>query len=212
MITVILVEDIANIRNGIQMLINGTPGFKCTGAFPSCEEMLEQLPNLDANVALMDIGLKGMSGIEGIKKLKQIKPGTDVLILTVYEDNEKIFDALSAGACGYLTKQTPPSKLLDAIREVTEGGSPMSASIARKVVTVFQEKKSAPKSDNSIDLTSREKEVLTGLIDGKSYQVIADSLLVSISTVRFHIKNIYQKLHVKSQTEAVSKALREGLV
>ncbi len=211
MIKVSIVEDIDNIRNGIQVLVDGTPGFQCTGSYSSCEEMLKDAVKTDSDVMLMDIGLNGMSGIEGIKLLKKIKPEIDILMLTVHEDNEKIFDALCAGASGYLTKQTPPSRLLDAIREVKEGGSPMSANIARKVVTVFQKKSSIPKSETE-ELTSREKEVLNGLVDGKSYQLIADTLFVSISTVRFHIKNIYQKLHVKSQTEAVSKAIREGLV
>lgn len=210
-IKVVLVEDIDNIRNGIKMLIDGTPGFQCSGSFSSCENLLKQIQKLEIDVILLDIGLKGMSGIEGIKEIKKINPDIDILMLTVYDDNEKIFDALCAGACGYLMKQTPPSRLLDAIREVKDGGSPMSANIARKVVSVFQKKTLPAKSDFE-DLTSREKDVLNGLIEGKSYQEIADSLFVSISTVRFHIKNIYQKLHVKSQTEAVSKAFREGLI
>ena len=211
MIKVSIVEDIDNIRNGIRILVDGTPGFQCSGSYASCEEMLKEIETVDSDVMLMDIGLKGMSGIEGIKLLKKVKPNIDILMLTVHDDNEKIFEALCAGASGYLTKQTPPSRLLDAIKEVNEGGSPMSANIARKVVTVFQKKSNLPKSEIE-ELTSREKEVLNGLVDGKSYQLIADSLFVSISTVRFHIKNIYQKLHVKSQTEAVSKAIREGLV
>jgi len=211
MIKVSIVEDIDNIRNGIRILVDGTPGFQCSGSYSSCEDMLKEIETVDSDVILMDIGLKGMSGIEGIKLLKKVKPNIDILMLTVHDDNEKIFEALCAGASGYLTKQTPPSRLLDAIKEVNEGGSPMSANIARKVVTVFQ-KKSNPAKTETEELTSREKEVLNGLVDGKSYQLIADSLFVSISTVRFHIKNIYQKLHVKSQTEAVSKAIREGLV
>ena len=211
MIKVSIVEDIDNIRNGIRILVDGTPGYECTGSYASCEDMLQDAAKTECDVMLMDIGLKGMSGIEGIKLLKKIKPETDILMLTVHEDNDKIFEALCAGASGYLTKQTPPSRLLDAIREVKDGGSPMSANIARKVVSVFQ-KKSAPAKSETEELTSREKEVLNGLVDGKSYQLIADTLFVSISTVRFHIKNIYQKLHVKSQTEAVSKAIREGLV
>jgi len=212
MIQVVLVEDVATIRNGIQMLVNGTPGFACIGAYPSCEEFFSDLPGLEPDVILMDIGLRGMSGIEGIRRLRDLRPGTDVLVLTVYEDNEKVFEALAAGACGYLTKQTPPARLLDAIREVKEGGSPMSASIARKVVSVFRKDPVPDQKDTGSDLTHREKEVLNGLVSGKSYQTIADGLLVSLSTVRFHIKNIYRKLHVRSQTEAVSKALKNNLL
>lgn len=212
MIQVVIVEDVATIRNGIQMLVNGTPGFTCIGSYPSCEEFFSDLQGLEPDVILMDIGLKGMSGIEGIRKLQELRPGTDVLVLTVYEDNEKVFDALAAGACGYLTKQTPPARLLDAIREVKEGGSPMSASIARKVVSVFRKDPVPDQKFAGSDLTHREKEVLNGLVSGKSYQTIADGLLVSLSTVRFHIKNIYRKLHVRSQTEAVSKALKNNLL
>ena len=211
MINVVIVEDIENIRNGLKYLISGTPDFSCTGDFDSCEDLLGQIDSLSVDVILMDIDLNGMSGIDGIKKIKSIRPEIDILMLTVYDDNEKIFEALCAGACGYLTKQSSPSKIIEAILEVRDGGSPMSASIARKVVTIFQKQNTIPKSDTE-ELTHREKDVLSGLIDGKSYQAIADQLFVSLSTVRFHIKNIYQKLHVKSQTEAVSKALRERLI
>lgn len=211
MIKIVIVEDIENIRNGLKYLINGTPNFSCSGDFDSCEDLLDRIKLLPVDVILMDIDLNGMSGIEGIKKIKALRPEIDIIMLTVYDDNEKIFEALCSGACGYLTKQSPPSKIVEAILEVHEGGSPMSASIARKVVTIFQKQNSVPKSDTE-ELTNREKEVLTGLIDGKSYQAIADQLFVSLSTVRFHIKNIYQKLHVNSQTEAVSKALRERLI
>ncbi len=212
MIKVAIVEDNDAIREGLKILIGGTNDYSCSAAFPGCEPMLKNLKKLDPDVLLMDIGLPGMSGIEGIRKAKSIIPELTILVLTVYEENDLIFDALCAGACGYLVKKTPPSKLLEAIREAYDGGSPMSANIARKVIDFFQNKKPHSQSTDSSTLTSREKEILARLVEGNSFKTIAESLFISIETVRFHFRNIYKKLHVHSQSEAVAKAIKEGIV
>jgi len=212
MIKVMVVEDNDAIREGLKILIDGTEGYNCIAAYPRCDVMLKTLEKLNPDVLLMDLGLPGMSGIEGIKKAKCIIPELTILVLTVYEENELVFDALCAGACGYLVKKTPPSKLLEAIQEAFQGGSPMSANIARKVIDFFQQKKQfSPQKQQSI-LTPREKEILSGLVEGKSFKAIADSLFISIETVRFHFRNIYKKLHVHSQSEAVAKAIKEGII
>jgi DNA-binding NarL/FixJ family response regulator len=211
MINVTIVEDNKTIREGLAALINGTPGYSCTGAYGDCESFLKELPENISDVVLMDIGLPGMNGIEGVKIAKGIDPDLDILMLTVYEDNEVIYDALCAGACGYLVKKTPPSRLIEAIREIHEGGSPMSSLIARKVITTFQ-KSNVPADGVDFDLTAREKEVLQSLGEGNNYQEISDSLFISVDTVRHHIRNIYKKLHVHSQTQAVAKAIRKGLI
>lgn len=212
MIKVVIVEDNDAIRDGLKILINGTEDYSCIGVFPRCEPMLKNIKKLDPDVLLMDIGLPGMSGIEGIKKAKEILPELTILVLTVYEENELVFDALCAGACGYLVKKTPPSRLLDAIKEANEGGSPMSANIARKVIDFFQNKRPRTQSLTESGLTSREKEILASLVEGNSFKAIAESLFISIETVRFHFRNIYKKLHVHSQSEAVAKAIKEGII
>lgn len=212
MINVVIVEDSTPIREGLKFLLNGTEGFECTKAYGNCEDMLKEIEEEYPDVMLMDIGLPGMSGIQGIEKVKKIFPDIPILVLTVYEENEKIFDALCAGACGYLVKKTEPTRLLEAIKEASEGGAPMSAPIARKVVEYFQKKDNKKAASEVYSLTAREKEVLKGLVEGNSYQVIADSLFISIDTVRYHFRNIYRKLHVHSQKEAVAKAIKEGLV
>jgi DNA-binding NarL/FixJ family response regulator len=153
-----------------------------------------------------------MSGIEGVKLAIKKKPGIDILMLTIYEDSEKVFDALCAGACGYLVKKTPPSKLLEAIKEVHEGGSPMSSQIARQVITTFKESKDVKDESSDFKLSSREKEVINLLASGNNYQQIADQLYISVDTVRHHIKNIYKKLHVHTQSEAVAKAIRKKII
>jgi DNA-binding NarL/FixJ family response regulator len=211
MIKVVVVEDNDSIREGLNILINGTEGYNCIACYSDCESMLKNINKLSPDVLLMDIGLPGMNGIEGIKKVKLMIPELAILILTIYEENDLIFDALCAGACGYLVKKTPPSKLLEAIREAHEGGAPMSSHIARKVIDFFQ-KKPASSQKSNYDLTPREKEILTGLVEGHNFKAIADSLFISIETVRFHFRNIYKKLHVHSQSEAVAKAIKEGLI
>src|SRR5690606_6093798 len=212
MINVIIVEDNDAIREGLKLLINGTEGYKCPAAYPDVEKMLKEIQKLNPDVLLMDIGLPGMSGIEGIKKVKLLLPELTILVLTVYDENDLIFDAICAGACGYLVKKTPPSKLLEAIQDAYEGGSPMSSHIARKVIDFFQQKKQPVPEKSSYMLTPREKEILKGLVEGKSFKSIADALFISIETVRFHFRNIYKKLHVHSQSEAVAKALKEGII
>ena len=211
MITVTIVEDNKIIREGLAALINGTEGFSCIGSYSDCESAFIENKIFSADVNLMDIGLPGMSGIEGVKKIIEKNRDANILMLTVYEDNNQIFEALCAGACGYLVKKTPPVQLLEAIREASAGGSPMSSNIARKVVAAFQQVKPHLTNEQS-NLSNREKEVLSGLSRGKSYQEIADTLFISVDTVRHHIRNIYSKLKVHSQSEAVAKAIRKGLI
>lgn len=211
MIEVVLVEDNKTIRDGLSLLLNATDGLNCTAKYKNCEDMLLDLKNGKPDLILMDIGLPGMSGIEGVKKAREIFPDIVILMLSVYEDNDNIFQALCAGACGYLVKRTPPARLIEAIHEACEGGSPMSADIARKVVTFFHKNTKFIENSNKI-ISAREKEILNGLSSGNSYKMLADSLYISIDTVRYHIRNIYKKLHVHSQSEAVAKALRKGLI
>ncbi len=211
-IKVAIIEDNNTIREGLAALINGTAGYSCVGSYGNCESFLSKLSTMEVDVVLMDIGLPGMSGIEGITKAKKIKPDLNILMLTVYEDSQSVFKALCAGACGFLVKKTPPSRLLDAIKDAYEGGSPMSSLIARQVINVFQQTQSKSETDNDSGLSSREKEVLKSLSDGNNYQEIADRLFISVDTVRHHIRNIYRKLHVHSQSEAVAKAIRKGLI
>jgi DNA-binding NarL/FixJ family response regulator len=160
----------------------------------------------------MDIGLPGMSGIDGISRAKKIRPELNILMLTVYEDSQSVFKALCAGACGYLVKKTPPSRLLEAIRDAFEGGAPMSSLIAKQVITLFQQNQEVFTAQSDSGLSAREKEVLTSLAEGNNYKEIADRLFISVDTVRHHIRNIYRKLHVHSQSEAVAKAIRKGLI
>ena len=216
MIRVALVEDNDTIRLGLAALIDGTPGFQCVGAWGSCEDMLTELREVRPGVLLMDIGLPGISGIEGLRRAKAILPDLNILILTVYDENDLVFEALCAGACGYLVKKTPPARLLEAIQEAQGGGSPMSSHIARKVVNLLRQTTAEPKASPAVPeetlLTSRERDILNGLAGGNSYQALAKGLNISTDTVRFHIRNIYRKLHVHSQSEAVAKALRKGII
>jgi len=213
MIKVVIVEDNNTIREGLAALINGTESYSCIGTYSNCETFLKFLPTLNPDVILMDIGLPGMSGIEGVRKAKEINSELTILMLTVYEESNVVFEALCAGAAGYLVKKTPPSRLLEAIKDSYEGGSPMSSHVARKVITIFQQSNlSKTESKEKSLLSQREKEVLTSLAEGNNYQQIAESLFISIDTVRHHIRNIYRKLHVHSQTGAVAKALRKGII
>lgn len=204
-INIAIVEDDSEIRESLAILINGTPGYACINTFTDCESAIKEIIGDPPNVVLMDIGLPGMSGIEGVRKIKEQLPDVDILMLTVHNDSQKVFEALCAGACGYLIKDTPPARLLEAIAEVYHGGAPMSSQIARMVVDSF-------KINSHDELTHRETEVLTQLCKGKSYKMIADALFISEETVRRHIKNIYKKLEVSSKSEAVAKALKERLV
>lgn len=212
MINVAIVEDNDTIREGLAALINGTTGYSCVGAYGDCESFLSKLPTIKVDVALMDIGLPGMNGIEGVGKAKEIKPNLNILMLTVYEESQVVFKALCAGACGYLVKKTPPLRLLESIKDAFEGGSPMSSQIARQVITVFQQTPGMKDENADSELSDREKEVIVSLSEGNNYNEIANRLYISVDTVRHHIRNIYKKLHVHSQSEAVAKAIRKGLI
>jgi DNA-binding NarL/FixJ family response regulator len=206
-ITVSIVDDEADLRKHIAGYLSATGNVRCISAYASAEEALAHLPQDKPDVILMDINLGEMDGIECVQRLTTLTPDALVLMLTVFEDTERIFRALSAGASGYLLKRLSPKKLLEAIEEVCAGGSPMSAPIARKVVKSF--KAVPPHGDESADLSPREHAVLDGLAAGLAYKQIADQLGVSIHTVRNYIRRIYEKLHVRSRTEAVAKFLRK---
>ncbi len=212
MINVAIVEDNKTIREGLAALITGTPGYDCVGSYPDCEKFLSKVSKSNIDVVLMDIGLPGISGIEGVKKARKINPALNILMLTIYEESNVVFEALCAGACGYLVKKTPPSRLLEAIKDIYEGGSPMSSNIARQIISVFHQKKNGNGNGIEYELSPREKEVINHLADGYNYQEIADKIFISVDTVRHHIRNIYKKLHVHSQSEAVAKAIRKGLI
>jgi DNA-binding NarL/FixJ family response regulator len=212
MINVVIVEDNTTIREGLAALINGTDGYKCVGAFGDVESFLPKINVLNINVVLMDIGLPGMNGIEGVKNVIKKNPDISVLMLTIYEESEFVFDALCSGACGYLVKKTPPARLLEAIKDANDGGSPMSSRIARQVITAFKEGKGILSQEKDFDLSDREVEVLNLLAEGYNYQEIAENLYISVDTVRHHIRNIYKKLHVHSQSEAVAKAIRKNII
>jgi DNA-binding NarL/FixJ family response regulator len=205
-IRVSIVDDEVDLRENIAGYINADKSFRCVSLHRSAEEALVQLPKEKPDVILMDINLGAMSGIECVRQLKPQMRETQVVMLTVFEDTDKIFSALAAGASGYLLKRMAPEKLLEAIREVHEGGSPMSAPIARKVVQSLQANR--PGVDETAELSPREHEVLDGLAEGQAYKQIADKLNVSIHTVRNYIRRIYEKLHVRSSAEAVAKYLR----
>lgn len=212
MIKVVIVEDSNTIREGLKLLIDGTEGYSCVGAYSRCETLLDEIDEINVDVILMDIDLPGISGIEGIRRIKKISKDILILILTIYDENDLIFEALCEGASGYLVKKTPPARLLEAIKEAYDGGAPMTSNIARKVVDYFQNNKPVQKVEEEVALTKREKEVLSGLVEGNSYKAIADNLNISVETVRFHFRNVYKKLHVHSQSEAVVKAIKEGLI
>ena len=205
--TVSIVDDEADLREHIGGYLAAAGDVKCISTYASAEEALTHLPEDKPDVILMDINLGGMDGIECVRRLKAEMPGAQVLMLTVFEDTEKIFSALSAGASGYLLKRLSPKKLLEAITELRDGGSPMSASIARKVVESFRA--TPTRGDESVALSQRELSVINGLAAGLAYKQIADQLGVSIHTVRNYIRRIYEKLHVQTRTEAVAKFMRK---
>ena len=209
-IKVAIVEDRREIREGLAMLIGGTEGFRCTGSYRSMEEALEKIGRELPDVVLNDIGLPGTSGIEGIKILKGRHPNLLILMLTVYDDDERIFDAMCAGASGYLLKKTPPARLLESLREAVSGGAPMSPEVARRVVALFREIRPPDRAD--YDLTPHETRLLKLFVEGHNYKTAAAELGVSIHTVSFHLRSIYDKLQVHSKSEAVAKALQNRLV
>ncbi len=205
-----IIEDRREIREGLRALIEGTHGFRCVAAFASMEEALSSIERELPNVVLVDLGLPGISGIDGIRLLRERHPTLPLLALTVYDDDDRIFDALCAGACGYLLKKTAPARLLESVREAVEGGSPMSPEIARRVVTLFRELRPPEKAD--YHLTPHETRLLKLLVDGHNYSTAAGQVGVSVNTVAFHMRRIYEKLQVHSKSQAVAKALRDKLV
>jgi DNA-binding NarL/FixJ family response regulator len=204
-ITVSIVEDASGVREGLTRLLNNATGFSCLASYPDGETALKQLPTRPPDVVLMDIDLPGMNGVECVRKLKAILPDIRVVMLTVYDNPEKIFDALSAGAIGYLLKKRVPEELLTAVREAYSGGSPMSSQIARKVVQFFQ---SFPPANELESLSARELEVLDLLAKGFLVKEIADQTRLGYGTVRTYIRRIYEKLQVHSRSQAVAKYLR----
>ena len=192
------------------MLINGTDGYRCTGSYRSMEEAIEKLKYHLPHVVLCDIGLPGMSGIEGIRILKEQHPDLLILMLTVYDDDERIFDAMCAGATGYLLKKTPPGRLLESLKEVVGGGAPMSPEVARRVIVLFREIHPPDRAD--YELTPHETRLLKLLVEGHNYKTAAAELGFTTHTVSFHLRSIYEKLQVHSKSEAVAKALQNRLV
>lgn len=207
---VALVEDLREIREGLTALINGTHGYKCVGSYFNMESALDRIGDVVPDVILTDIGLPGMSGIQGIEILRVRFPEIPILALTVYDNDSKIFDALCAGASGYLLKNTAPARLLESITEAANGGAPMSPEVARRVIRLFREFR--PPESASYRLTAQETELLKLLIEGHHKKTAAREMGISPHTVSFHLKNIYSKLQVHSKTEAVSKALREHII
>lgn len=205
-----IVEDMRNIREGLVTLINFTDGFACSGGYRSMEEAILKIRGNVPDVLLSDIGLPGMSGIEGVRILKDEFPEMTVLMLTVYEDDERIFDALCAGASGYLLKRTSPAKIIENIREAVSGGAPMSPEVAARVIRLFREVRPPEKVD--YDLTPHETRLLRLLVEGHNYTTAAQELRVSYNTIKFHMRHIYEKLQVHSKSEAVAKALQGRLI
>ncbi len=212
---VLIYEDNPDLRASLMQLLSAAPGLQLIGALPNCTRAEIDVLEIQPDVVLMDIDMPGRNGIEGLKKIKAVRPQTQVVMLTVFEENSRVFDAICAGADGYLLKKTPPSKLLEAIAEVREGGAPMTPIIARQVLKLFPASPARAQAgavtDPSDALSAREQEILKLLVAGYSYKMIAGDRNISLDTVRSHIKKIYEKLHVHSMTEAVSKALRHGL-
>ncbi len=209
-INVGIIEDRREIRDGLCMLVDGTEGFHCTGKFGSMEEGLRRIGADLPDVVLCDIGLPGMDGIEGIKLLKEKFPELLVIMLSIYDDDERIFDALCAGACGYLLKKTPPVRLLESLKEAVAGGSPMSPEVARRVIMIFRDIRPPERAD--YDLTPHEMRLLKMLVEGHNYKTAALEIGVTVHAVSFHMRRIYEKLQVHTKSEAVSIALRDRLV
>lgn len=209
-IKVAVFDDNTPRRELLQLLLESSEEFSCTGAFEDCREAVKKIATAKPQVILMDIDMPHVNGIEGLKAIKAVYPDIKILMQTIFEDEGKIFEAIMAGADGYILKKTTPLKLLEAIKDVFEGGAPMTPAVARQVLLLFshQHKVVTPKE---FDLTSRELEILSFLVEGYSYKMIADKCHVSYSTVNSHISHIYEKLHVSSGTEAVAKALQHNL-
>jgi len=210
MIKVAVFDDNKPRRELLQMLINSTGGMECTGAFEDCRNVLKNIMHNIPDVVLMDIDMPNVNGIEGLQLIKKQFPQVKILMQTVFEDNENIFTAICEGADGYILKKTPPAKLIDAINEAVTGGAPMTPTVARQVLQLFNNRNKKAATD--FNLTDREHEILSMLVQGLSYKMIAEKCSVSYSTVNSHITHIYEKLHVKSGTEAVAKAIEQKIV
>jgi len=206
-IRVSIVEDLAEVREGLVDLVQSDEELSMVSSFKDAESAAQKLPELKADIVLMDINLPGMSGIDCIRSIKEKCPGTQFMMFTVYENDDKVLEALQAGATGYLLKRTKPEQILESIKELNQGGSPMSSNIARKLLNIFLHEKKATKKEA---LSDRENEVLQLLADGLLYKEIANRLFIGHGTVRQHLHNIYEKLHVNNRTEAVNKYFNRG--
>ncbi|AHM60319.1 putative transcriptional regulatory protein yxjL [Flammeovirgaceae bacterium 311] len=211
MIKVLIYDDNKPLREGLSMLISGSDGFVVAGTYPNCNQVAEEVSLHQPDVVLMDINMPGIGGLAGLQLIKNRFPGVKVVMLTVFDDNQTVFDAMKAGADGYLLKKTPPAKLLEYLQDVYGGGAAMSASVARQVLQLFAHPPVAQQITD-YQLSEREKQVLQWLVNGYSYKLIAAELHISLETVRSHIKKIYEKLQVHSKTEAVTKAFKNKLV
>jgi len=209
-IRVVIFEDNKGLRDSLSQMISNREGFILAGAFENCQELLRNIENTMPDVVLMDIQMPGINGIEAVKIIRASYPKMKILMQTVFEDEEKIFQAIYAGASGYILKNTSPSRFLEFIRETYEGGAPMSPTVATKVLKMFVQKPDS--SNNEFNLTEREKEILSCLVRGMSYKLAANECFISIDTVRGHIRNIYEKLHVHSKSEAVATAIKKNIV
>lgn len=210
MIKVLIYEDNPQLREGLTMLIDGSEGFQVLGAFKNCSNVAYEVGSYKPDVILMDIDMPGVNGLEGLKIIRLQNTEVSILMLTVFDDNKNIFEALQNGANGYILKKTPPAKLLEYIQEAATGGAPMTASVAAQVLKMFS-LINIP-ADNDYNLSEREKQVLQLLVKGYSYKMIAAEMFIAMDTVRSHIKKIYEKLHVNSKSEAVAKAFRDRIV
>ena len=210
MIKVMLYEDNPQLREGLTMLIDGSDGFTVLAAYKNCDNVADEVEAWKPDVVLMDIDMPGTNGIEGLKKVRAVNSDVKILMLTVFDDNKNVFDAIRNGANGYILKKTAPAKLLEYIQEAATGGAPMTASIATQVLKMFSQINTS--QNESYNLSDREKPVLHLLVDGFSYKMIASEMFISIDTVRSHIKKIYEKLHVNSKSEAVAKAFKDKLL
>lgn len=210
-IRVTIFEDNTSLRIGLAQMINETKGFECAGAFEDCSNLIKNIRDTSPDVVLMDIGMPGINGIEGVKILKEKYPDLKVLMQTIFEDSEKIFQSILAGASGYILKNTPSARIIEAIKETFEGGAPMSPSVATKVLKMVVDQP-LDSQVKAFKLSEREKDVLACLVRGMSYKLIADTCGISIDTVRVHIRSIYEKLHVHSKGEAIVKAIKGKIV
>ena len=213
-IRVVIFEDSKLVREAFEAIVNGTPGLSCTGSFANASDILHNIKKTRPDVVLMDIEMPGMDGITATKTIHSRSPEIKILIQTVFDDDDKVFNAICAGASGYVMKNTTPAKLVESIIEVYNGGAPMSPTIASKVLILFQKIAPAKTADEEEDfhLSKREKEILTLMVNGLSFKAIAEKNFIGYETVRTHVKKIYQKLHVASMTEAVVKAIKHGLI